>query len=78
MHLLVRGVEDLERRHDLPGGHRLDLELAAGELVDALGEEAEVVLQREAGRPGRLHLELLGAAGCLLLGLRRKRGEDGA
>ena len=40
-----------------PGGHRLDLELAAGQLVDALGEEPEVVLQRQARGPGRLHLE---------------------
>ena len=27
-HFLVRGVEHLEGRHDLPGGHRVDLELA--------------------------------------------------
>ena len=37
-HLLAGGVEDLERRHDLAGGERLDLDLPAGELVHALGE----------------------------------------
>src|SRR5205823_1649664 len=58
-HLLVRGVENLERGHDLAGGERLDLDLPAGELVDPLGEHLEVVLQREAGRPGRLELVVL-------------------
>jgi hypothetical protein len=62
-HLLVRGVEDLEGRHDLAGGQRLDLHLPRGELVDALGEELEVVLQREARRPGGLHLEVLHGGG---------------
>ena len=37
-HLLVGGVEDFERRHDLAGRERLDLDLAAGQLVDPLGE----------------------------------------
>ena len=58
-HLLVGGVEHLEGRHDLAGGQHLDLHRARGELVDALGENAQVVLERDAGRPGRLHLERL-------------------
>ena len=56
-HLLVGRVEHLEGRHDLPSGHRLDLDLALRELVDALGGDAEVILQRVARRPGRLHLD---------------------
>ncbi len=44
-YLLVRGVEHLERRHHLPRGERIDLQLAAGQLVHPLGEKAEVVLQ---------------------------------
>ena len=56
-HLLVGGVEHLERRHDLPGGERLDLHRARGQLVDALGEDAQVVLDRQARGPGRLHLQ---------------------
>ncbi len=77
-HLLVCGVEHFERWHDLTGRHRLDLDLTAGELVHALGEEPEVVLEREACRPGRLHLERSGTCGCGLLGNRagRERGGD--
>jgi hypothetical protein len=53
----VRRVQNLERRHDLPCGHRLDLELAACEFFHGRGEHAEVVLQGQARRPGGLHLE---------------------
>ena len=56
-HLLVGGVEDFERRNDLTGGQRLDLDRAAGQLVHPFGEHPEVVLQGEARGPGRLHLE---------------------
>ena len=38
--LLAGGVQDLERRHDLAGSVHLDLERAAGQLLDALGEES--------------------------------------
>jgi hypothetical protein len=70
-HLLVRGIEDLECRHDLASRHRLDLDLAARELVDALGEILEVVLQRKAGGPGGLELQVLRRA--LLRRLLRER-----
>src|SRR2546430_416564 len=56
-HLLVRCIEHLEGRHDLPGGHRVDLHAALRELVQALGEGLEMLLQRVARRPARLHLE---------------------
>ena len=46
-HLLVRGVEHLEGRHDLARRHGLDLERAAGKLVDALGPHLEVLIKRE-------------------------------
>jgi len=58
--LLVRRVEHFERRHDLAGRHCLDLDGAERELVDALGEDAEVVLQRVARRPRGLHLDRFG------------------
>ena len=58
-------IEHLEGRHDLPGGHRVDLDAALGQLVDALGEMLEVLLQRVARGPGRLHLDRLrGRAGA--------------
>jgi len=56
-HLLVGGIQHLEGRHHLARRHRVDLQRAAGDLRDAVGEESEVVVQRQAGRPGRLHLE---------------------
>jgi hypothetical protein len=56
-HFLVGGVEHLEGGHDLARRHRIDLEAALRQLVDALGEDPEVVLQRVARRPRRLHLE---------------------
>jgi hypothetical protein len=71
-HFLVRGVEHLERRHDLAGGHGVDLELAAGNLADALDEVSEVFVQRQAGRPGGLHLQ----RGGLRLRASRQRGES--
>ena len=56
-HLLVGGVEDLERRHDRPARQRIDLELAAGQLVDPVGKELEGVLRRARRRHRRLDLE---------------------
>jgi hypothetical protein len=53
----VRGVEHLERGHDLARGHRLDLERSARDLADTLDEVGEVLVQRQARRPRRLHLE---------------------
>jgi hypothetical protein len=55
--LLVRCIEDLERRHHLAGGKGVDLDAALSELVHALGEDFEVLLERVARRPGGLHLD---------------------
>ncbi len=66
-HLLVGRVEDLEGRHDRPTRQGVDLELAAGQLVDPVGEEPEGVLRRRRRRNRRLHLE----HPRLLLGERR-------
>src|SRR5467141_2905092 len=73
---LVRGIQNLERWHDRTGGERLDLDLPAGELVDALGEHLEVVLQRQARRPGGLEFEILHSSGRGLL-LRAGRNGEG-
>ena len=75
-HLLVRGVEHFERRHHLSGRHGVDLQRAIGELADTLDEIGEVLVEREASRPGGLHfqidrlLRLRRAARC---GQRRRR-----
>ena len=55
--LLAGRVEHLERRHDRPRGQGLDLQGAARELVHALGDELEVIEDRQGGGPARLHLE---------------------
>ncbi len=56
-HLLVGGIQDLERRHDGAARQRLDLEGPAGELVHPLREELQAVLRRRRVRDRRLDLE---------------------
>src|SRR5258706_12697799 len=58
-YLLVGGIEHFERRHHLPRGHGLDLDRSAGELFDAFGDAPEMVLDRLAGWPAALQLEIL-------------------
>jgi hypothetical protein len=41
----------------LPTRHGLDLDAALGQLLGALGEVLEVLLERVARRPGGLHLD---------------------
>ena len=75
-HLAVGCVEHFERGHDLPRGHRLDLHGAAGQFVDALREDTQMVLQRDARRPGRLHLDGLGRRRLRLRAGGERRGDD--
>ena len=70
---LLHRVEDLQRRHDLSGRVRGDLELAFGQLADALAEERSRAVDR---------VETLGEAGGeapldLRRSLRDRRRGDG-
>ena len=69
--LLVRGIENFEGRHHGAARHGVDLEIAAGELVDAIDEELEALLRGRRRRHCRLHVE-----GARLLGQRRCRQSD--
>jgi hypothetical protein len=74
-HLLVGGVEHFECRHHLARRHGIDLQRAARQFVDALGEIVEVLLQRQAGRPARLHLEHTRLLGSGALCERKPQGD---
>jgi len=56
----VRGIDDLERRNDRASRQRVDLEAAAGQLVDPVGEELEGILRRRRIGNRGLHLERAG------------------
>src|SRR5262245_58639165 len=73
-HLLVGGVQDFKRRHNLAGGERFDLDRAVCQLVRPLGEHLEIVLQRQARRPSRLHLERSRLRACRRSKAERRNG----
>ena len=49
---LGRGVEAVERAHDLPAGENVDPEAAAAHLLDDLRELLGRALVQDRGRPG--------------------------
>jgi hypothetical protein len=52
----VDGVLHLEGRHHGARGQHVELQLAAGHLVDALGVVLRELVEDVLGRPGRLEL----------------------
>ena len=60
-HALGDGVEQLEGRHDGAGGQHFDLEIAAGHIVDLLGEVVGVLVEDILRGPGALPAHADGA-----------------
>jgi len=57
---LVHRLQQLEGRDDGAGGQDLDLELAAGHVVDLLREVGRVLVEDVLGRPGALEAQRYG------------------
>ena len=65
---LVHRVEQLEGRHHRAGGQHLDLQPAAGHVVDLLGEVGGVLVEDVLGRPGALEAQADGLRASTTIG----------
>ena len=75
---LVDRVEQLERRHHRAGGQHLDLQAAAGHVVDLLGEVLRVLVEDVLRRPGALEAQAGGLRRATTIGAASAPARDGA
>ena len=75
---LVDRLEQLERRHHRAGGQHLDLQAAAGHVVDLLGEVVGVLVEDVLRRPGALEAQAGGLRAWTTIGAASAPARGGA